>query len=36
MSETIKYPGAWIDSNLSFKKHITERCKIAMWKSTQT
>ena len=31
MSETIKYLGAWIDSNLSFKKLITERCKNAMW-----
>ena len=31
-SETIKYLGAWLDSNLSFKKNITERCKIAMWK----
>ena len=30
-SETIKYLEAWIDSNLSFKKHITERCKMAMW-----
>ena len=30
-SETIKYLGAWIDSNLSFKKHITERCKMAVW-----
>ena len=30
-SETIRYLGAWIDSNLSFKKHITERCKLAMW-----
>ena len=29
--ETIKYLGAWIDSNLSFKRHITERCKQAMW-----
>ena len=26
-SETIKYLGAWIDNNLSFKKHTTERCK---------
>ena len=30
-SETIKYLGAWIDNNLSFKKHITERCNMAMW-----
>ena len=29
-SETIEYLGAWIESNLSFKKHITERCKMAM------
>ena len=31
MSELIKYLGALIDSNSSFKKHITERCKNAMW-----
>ena len=30
-SETIKYLEAWVESNLSFKKHITERCKMAMW-----
>ena len=30
-SETIKYLVAWIDSDLSFKKHITERCKMAIW-----
>ena len=30
-SETIKYLGGWIDSNLSFKKQMTERCKMAMW-----
>ena len=30
-SEAIKYLGAWIDSNFSFKKHITERCKMAKW-----
>ena len=29
--ETIKYLGAWIDNNLLFKKHITERCKMAKW-----
>ena len=30
-SETITCLRAWIDGYLSFKKHITERCKIAMW-----
>ena len=30
-SNEIKYLGTWVDGQLSFKKHITQKCKSAMW-----
>ena len=29
-SDTIKYLGVWLDSELSFKMHVTKKCKAAM------
>ena len=29
-SDTIKYLGVWLDSGLSFKTHVTKKCKAAM------
>ena len=29
-SDTIKYLGVWLDSELSFKTHVTKKCKAAM------
>ena len=26
-----KYLGSWLDENLSFVKHVTMKCKVAMW-----
>ena len=31
LSKCIKYIGAWIDSQLSFKMHINFKCRIAWW-----
>ena len=27
----IKYLGSWLDEKLSFVKHVTMKCKAAMW-----
>ena len=29
-SDIIRYLGAWMDSNLTFKQHITKKCQTAM------
>ena len=29
-TETIRYLGVWLDSTLSFKTHVTKKCKVAM------
>ena len=26
-----KYLGSWLDENLNFMKHVTMKCKAAMW-----
>ena len=26
-----KYLGSWLDENLNFVKHVTMKCKVAMW-----
>ena len=31
LSKCIKYLGAWIDSQLSFKTHINFKCRTAWW-----
>ena len=31
-SKVTKYQGSWLDENLSFVKHVTMKCKAAMWK----
>ena len=30
-SKVTKYLGSWLDENLSFVKHVTMKCKAAMW-----
>ena len=30
-SKVMKYLGSWLDENLSFMKHMTMKCKAAMW-----
>ena len=31
ISDLVKYLGAWFDSMLTFKDHVTIKCKSAMW-----
>ena len=30
-NKDIKYLGSWLDENLNFMKHVTMKCKVAMW-----
>ena len=30
-TKVTKYLGSWLDENLSFAKHATMKCKVAMW-----
>ena len=30
-SEVVKYLGAWLDQSLTYKFHIKQKCKIAMY-----
>ena len=30
-TKVTKYLGSWLDENLSFAKHVTMKCKAAMW-----
>ena len=30
-SQVTKYLGSWLDEDLSFVKHVTMKCKAAMW-----
>ena len=29
--DIIRYLGAWLDNNLSFKHHVMKKCQVAMW-----
>ena len=30
-TKVTKYLGSWLDENLNFMKHVTMKCKVAMW-----